>query len=169
MGKKRTLTEMLSKEVAESRNEYPTRSVELRIDRNLRGIGGWLLFFCISLTVLSPASFTYGLISGSQRSDSDENSWVELSVNGATTIYGIITGILLWTKRKGSVKQAKWFLIISALTVLLTTIYDLGTRKDQWLIPIIFVIKIAYFAMWMLYFSNSRRIANTFEAEGRKS
>jgi hypothetical protein len=60
---------------------------------NLTGIGGWLLFFCLVLTVFSPLLTVAIGISHNY----ETSGWV-LALGRAT--YGIYAGVLLWEKRK---------------------------------------------------------------------
>src|SRR4051812_8537454 len=82
-----------------------------------RGIGGWLLLFCVLLLLWGPASL--GLVAA--------NAVAALSVRGLSlalviavrilvAAFGIAAGIALFTCRGGAVTLAKLALVLSAAT-----------------------------------------------------
>ena len=162
MSKRQTIAEKLSQEITASRNELPARPEGLSREAKLNGIGGWLLFFCVSFTIVSPAYFVYGFLPISQHQNPSSNNLVDQILGGAMTIYGMVIGTLLWRKVDGIIKRAKWFLIIYAAEIVLSTIYDLAIKSYSWGIAVFAIVEIAYLAAWMLYFSNSLRIKRTF-------
>jgi hypothetical protein len=127
------------------------------VNRDLQGVRGWLLFFCISLTVLGPL-FALSQVTALSTEDA-VGSILEL----ARAVYGLVVGIFLWNVRPEAFRLL-W--IYFALVVLLGVLGIIGFAtapqevKSEGLIQSI--RSILYALIWYAYFHNSVRVRSTF-------
>lgn len=79
-----------------------------------RGVRGWLLFFCISLTIISPlatvAQLRVTIESESRLFDLHPGLRVMVLLDIALAAFGMYAGICLWRVALGAVKKVKLFL-----------------------------------------------------------
>lgn len=145
----------------------------------LKGVGGWLLFFIVTLTIIRPLVVVVGLIA----------NWVILSdvvdslpgLIGASVFdsvlvvalagYGIYAGVKLWTIQPGAVRTAKIFLALTLAYVfgspLLYAAADLpGVGYDVLMVESVkeIVQALIYFGVWFSYLNVSRRVQATYGA-----
>jgi hypothetical protein len=165
-------------EMAETQEDKPEEK------RSLGGVKGWLLFFCISLTILTPLFITYRLY----------NNWEEFrpvffyfklfktkciidTVLGiGMMIFSIYTGIVLWTKQKNAVKTGKIFLVTALIYQIIISVLPFVTAVIVMWFSHIYVAYlfglmvgsipqgILYFAIWNSYLSESRRVKATYHS-----
>jgi len=159
----RNLRSLLTKEIAESKRTKPAETHTIQERGQLYGIGGWLLFFCVSLTIISPAAIVYFtaksvIVSGRALAG---NEMFQL-VNTALVVYGVIVGITLWRTRRGAVRQIKVFLLVNAAVACIEAILGTALGLQPPVGVVGYIAEILYLGLWLLYFSNSRRVANTF-------
>lgn len=134
----------------------------------LYGVGGWLLIFCISLTVVAP--IRQALIAATALRNLAVTrvpilTLLRLGSVGAIyaglAIFSCIAGGMLWMERPGSVKVAKAYLVVAA--VLPISLYVLlhlaGIHVD--LFRIIFG-RLLYSVVWYSYLTVSRRVKVTY-------
>jgi hypothetical protein len=130
---------------------------------NLKGVAGWLLFFCIGFTVLWPLWVLgqYAFYSIGFRL---------IGVLGLLRmVFGIVVGVFLWTGNRAALVLLRVYFVISAL-LLAWSIYNVGTfmlryhamsgilmswTRSQAPYVLFLVLGIAYFAM-------SERVRATF-------
>lgn len=142
------------------------------------GVGGWLLFYCIALTILSPllsliqAAGTIdatGKVPGMRAPLLVETGGVLLLVG-----CGVIVGILLWIRHPAALRIVKAFLIgrLTAFVIIeiitLVLMRDMESRLLEAGIggAVGSTIREAiYFLIWWFYFKRSKRVANTFPSE----
>jgi hypothetical protein len=132
-------------------------------DPSLSGVGGWLLFFCISLTILDPLYSVIQAIGDPRISQNGLAIVMILCIAG----FSIYTGFLLWKVRPDALKVLKGYFIflfalacigilgsfaVSFTTDTLTAIESLATQAAR----------LVSVAIWALYFKKSRRVRNTF-------
>lgn len=152
------------------------------------GVGGWLLFFILTLVFFSPASYIVAVLVGYRHTmESFSRSahpyslyqfyFVEQAVGLALCGYSIFAGIQLWKKRPGAVGNAKRFLVLLAIFRLADFVAGLdwaaimGTRGTlshflsvgTWRIPL---NSLLYVALWYSYLLRSIRVRNTFSPHG---
>lgn len=98
---------------------------------NYKGVRGWLLFLCVSMTILYPLGVMAG--HGSQ----GEDVWhptVPMIFDLAMAAWSIYAGICLWRVRTGAVKTARIFLwSLTGLNVVLVALVFLspGDASDE--------------------------------------
>lgn len=144
-----------------------------------KGVGGWLLFFCVGLTILGPLSSL-----GQMAYD-----WKQLQIifviypaiksaaiwenfgSSIILIYGFIVGCTIWSGSLQGRLIASRFLLFRVSGFLIMELIALSIIGDLphhviaataggMVVPI--VREIAFFAIWWSYFNNSKRVRNTY-------
>jgi zinc-ribbon domain len=130
-------------------------------DAEIRGVWGWLLFFCVILTVLGPIGFV---------SDISSEHFLLSVLLGLTTIFGVVVGINLWSVSESALGLLRAYFAVAAvfgLLLLAVTFFSAFARPEQSLFealgrPIFRVLKLAILAAWYAYFRSSRRVRSTY-------
>ncbi len=119
----------------------------------MEGIGGWLLFFIISLTIINPISYVWLF------------SYNYDPFNIVLLIFSLTAGIFLWRKEKGAIKLTKAYLltivIVSFLGVFLTCSNDPSIDCAEYVGYNLLSI-IVYPIIWNSYLNKSERVKNTY-------
>jgi hypothetical protein len=133
-------------------------------ERNPSGIGGWLLFYCLYLVILSPMEFGGQLLMDLSRESHLQQMIMLLAFSVVPIVYGIIIGILLWVAWPNAVKHAKVYLIIllclRLLGIWLSGLESRGKSPTILLLP--YIEAIMSFIIWWTYFAKSTRVRNTY-------
>ncbi|MEX2345696.1 MAG: GYF domain-containing protein [Balneolaceae bacterium] len=170
-----------SNEPAKDKNEeknYSTNTVKENSENRLTGVGGWLTFFCIALTIIGP------LVGISQLYNSWEEiepafdlfpilesaMWLETLTIIGIMIYGFFIGIMIWSGNENGKIMAEKYLkirlsafIIVELLILLMVSGDAFLRSIMIEEVIIAVLaELLFFGVWFSYFKKSKRVANTY-------
>lgn len=156
----------------------PPSPISHQLQFDYRGVRGWLLFFCLSLTVFSPLG-TIVLVSlqipdiviqASQFSGLPKVIFliITFSLPSGFSLFGIYAGIALWRVRHNAVKIAKTYLFTFFIC---NIIYSL-LLNDRHVGMFWLVSTIVYFALWYAYLIKSKRVnaiyvENTNIAEGQ--
>lgn len=143
----------------------------------LKGVGGWLLFFVIGQLALRPMLFLASILKSTARTDVAERFpatariiTIEASIQVALLIGGIIIGLaLLKTGVSWPVLLTKIYLVANALLNLALAVVYFGTdlpdpaRTSLIAKGIIsgVVVSIVSF-LWLLYFTRSKRVQATY-------
>jgi len=141
------------------------------------GVGGWLLFFCISLTVFNPASTLYNLTAGFIQNASYlaedmglfafflTDTLVSLSIGA----FSLFAGISLWRVRPKAVQTARAFLLAGMIYTLVAPfaplLLDLTAAARQQVIDSAVVAAgrgVLYYIIWFNYLMRSKRVAVTY-------
>jgi len=143
------------------------------------GVKGWLLFFCISLTILSPILTSFILIASYGAFLSLFHDYPVIRViailcipgliNIGITIFGIVAGVKLWTKKPNAVRITRAYLT----TYLLFNIYgglfffilELLAHSVSGSYLRQLIGSVIYFFIWNSYFNKSKRVNVTFKTE----
>ncbi len=128
------------------------------------GIGGWLLFYCLTLTLLSPA---YLLL------------YFSMMPYRVVTIYsligilrgflGVVVGILLWMRRPVALFLLRGYFIYIAAGLLLSAL-EIARSMMRTSSPILagsgfaVLVSTGITILWFLYFRRSVRVRNTYGA-----
>ncbi|MFD0893977.1 DUF2569 family protein [Luteolibacter ambystomatis] len=139
------------------------------------GIGGWLLFYCIALTILSPLlslAQAVGTVGVWEKVPALRNALL-VETGGVLLLVacGVVVGILLWMRHPHALKIVKAFLIVRLCSFIVIEVVALLLMQD--LGPKVFeagigggvgatIREVAYFLIWWFYFKKSVRVANTF-------
>jgi hypothetical protein len=143
------------------------------------GVGGWLLFLCISLTVLTPIRLVADFY------EARRQLATQLAQPGMTSLIlgcGVldlsaaggcfIAGFMLWTRLLRAVRAAKiallYFLCTFGPMTVLPYLAGLPPELSKaWSLTILKTIPLAliYPLVWFLYLSYSKRVRATYPAE----
>ncbi len=151
----------------------------------LEGINGWLLFFCISLTVIGPILLIRSLFADWEAyrpifvyHELFKTKCIIFTIlTVGTTLFSIYTGIALWAKCKNAVKIGKIFLlsaliyrIIGDLLPFITAVIVIGFSNLY--VAYLFMVMVERFApamlvffIWDGYLTESRRVKATYLRE----
>ncbi len=144
---------------------------------SLDGVKGWLLFFCLNLTVFSPLLTAYNLVTGynevepyfSQFPGLQTVMTMDTILGIALMIFSIFAGYSLWAKRGNAVSTAKkylvTFLVYSFIASVLPFLAGLPSRANAVMLALAVVglIRSAiYFTVWFSYLRKSRRVKATY-------
>jgi hypothetical protein len=156
-------------------------SIKLGKKPEPKGVRGWLLLFCLILTVFLPTSYLYEAISTLQLTNSPMN-YVMLLMSKKLFVYHMIfigtlgflaafsfyVGLQLWEVKAAAVKITKIFLIIQlCLTVFIVVLWSfmaffVGSENILGLFTKTLIPSLLHFSFWYLYLSYSRRVHNTY-------
>ena len=155
-----------------------------RIDYRYNGVGGWLMFFIITLVFLGPL----GTCSSLGRYDSEWGSlyqaypfirtikWINMVLGIGLVCFGVYAGISLWRIRPNAVEIAKTYLVLAALigTTLISLPFLAGLPEEANVAmlkatPIAILPVLVYSTVWFLYLTKSKRVATTFKVKEMKS
>ncbi len=143
------------------------------------GVGGWLLFFCVALTILSPLLSISQMISGWEQSEPAFSRfptlksvliWENLGFS-AILIYGFIVGCMIWSGSSEGRNIARRYLLIRLfgfIGVEVVAILIMGDLPSEMVAAGIGGVVGAlfregvYFTIWWFYFKMSKRVRNTY-------
>ena len=146
------------------------------------GIGGWLVFFCIILTIISPLIVLGQMASTWEKarpafvvypSLRDACMWENLGIT-ALLIYGFVVGCLIWNGNPRGREIAKKFLLIrlfAFIGVEVIALVMMGNLPSEILgggISGVFgsvFQALVFFLIWWFYFKKSKRVRNTYGEE----
>lgn len=146
------------------------------------GIGGWLTFFCVSLTILSPL---FALASIGKTWTQSEALFVRFPTiktvliwenlgSIVLVIYGFIVGCIIWSGNPQGRRIARRFLVIRLvgfICVEIVALFMISSLPSEMVaggvggvIGAIFQ-SVVYFVIWWFYFKQSKRVRNTYGDE----
>lgn len=130
----------------------------------LRGVGGWLLVFCIWVTIFDPLMDLRLLPYLRYLST---NPMLLLSF-GVTT-FGVVIGVLLWSgNRAGLLLLRAYFPLVAILSVLGLVRYLAAMRRVPfepwfvWTLVSSWGRVLVFLVVWVWYFRVSARVRNTY-------
>jgi hypothetical protein len=149
-----------------------------------KGIGGWLLFFCVSLTILSPLNYLYRICKFSLELKQSQLLLVqfpnlktaamwEFFGIFAILLYGFIVGCMIWNRNPNGRKIAKKFLLIrlfGLIGIVFISIIIMGDMPFKVVASVIgsavssIFLNFIWFLIWWFYFKRSKRVRNTYGA-----
>lgn len=143
------------------------------------GVGGWLVFFCVGLTILSPLFSLGQMVSGWEEAEPAFSRfptiksvliWENLG-SIAILIYGFIVGCMIWSGSPQGRNIARRFLLIRLfgfIGVEVVALLIMGDLPSEVVAAGIGGVVGAlfregvYFTIWWLYFKKSKRVRNTY-------
>lgn len=159
--------------------DQPPLPPAVSVEPRYRGVGGWLLLFCLSLTVFSPL-ITLGSLAASYNkcihSFHRFPGLLVVTVIDTLLIVGLMTfsiyaGVGLWRIRPGAVRTAKRFLlcVLGYLPIAAVLPFMAGLPPAATGAIIIHVIDeamsgVAFFAIWYSYLNKSERVKATYQS-----
>lgn len=129
----------------------------------LRGVGGWLWFYCFVSTILVPL-FVFTRLSAWKFQNSI------YSLEQIRLLYGAVVGGFLWMERPIAILLLRIYFLFVAADCLLTLLWLLSLARtrhtDFWGMP---GLNSTFMAagvalLWFAYFHKSERVRNTYGA-----
>lgn len=164
--------------------------------QELSGVGGWLLFLCVSLTIINPLGIfaaTADLLRVWPMVPYPGRMALTILLMTALGIWSLIAGIQLWTGNPAGVRMTRWLLWTLPMWALLEALlgfvyaqaplvadpYELELRRRLGLDrpdygPALAALGVAFSAVisaviWTAYLNRSVRVANTYSLKRRES
>ncbi len=140
-------------------------------------VRGWLLFLCVSLTILSPSLTLINLLNGYSAANQLSDKFpLLMTITHADSIlstilmtFSIYSGIALWRIKPGAARLTKIYLLIflgyALIEPFLYAFAELPPQSNQVIIEEGikgFFRGVVYVTIWFLYLSKSRRVKHTF-------
>lgn len=140
-------------------------------------VGGWLLLLCVLLTIVNPLGTAFNLFYGYSRTNhlfgaihGLRNIIVgDAILSVALTSFSVYAGWRLWKILPGAVITAKKYLVVYLIYNLAAPAFPFLYRIPEQFANAMFrqLIKgvpfaVAYFAVWYLYLSKSKRVRGTY-------
>ena len=169
-----------SAQIAESYSPAMISSEPDFTKAEVRGVGGWLLFFVIGQLALRPMLFFASLLTSTPRAGVAERFpatariiTIEATIQIALLIGGVIVGLaLLKTGVKWPVLLTKIYLVANALLNLTLAVVYFGTDLPEFtrtsliakgIITGVLVSIVCF--LWFMYFIRSKRVQATYFAQ----
>jgi hypothetical protein len=145
--------------------------------RELKGVWGWLLLLCVTLTILDPSAVLINLFFVA---DAAKPYFVKhpgffrlILVNGvagiALSVFSLYAGISLWKRLPGALAVARKYLkTVFAYSILAPFLprlvgSTLHASHDTFVLTCLnSLFTIVYTGIWYLYLSRSRRVRATY-------
>ena len=149
-----------------------------------QGVKGWLLLFCISLTIFNPLATAISLSTGYNDIQPHiarfPGLWTVLVVDACLSValmaFSIYAGAVLWGVRPNAVRTAKrwllWLLGYMVVSAILPFTAGLPPEANEAMIPgtaVGSVRILIYFAIWYSYLNKSKRVKATYAAQAATS
>jgi hypothetical protein len=162
--------------------ESVSESVSAREDKTPRGIGGWLAFFILSLTLFSPLVCVARLVdewqkvptSGADASLLGYIAGLDSLISISLALAGIYAGVRLLRVKPGAVRTAKRYLAVSAGYFILVGLIGVAgliaqagepVKPDEMTTALVPGVRgLFYVVIWLSYLTKSKRVANTYPA-----
>jgi hypothetical protein len=170
----------ISQTLSERGIPIPEQGVFVPPSLRYKGVKGWLLFFCITLTVLNPLvtiatlpssldSRVFDLMPGSRTA-----LMVDVVLSVVVAGFGVYAGICLWRVAPGAVKKAKIFLwchlanvavdayIATAVVSFIRSTPGLPSTANFADVVRGIMQGVAYVVFWYSYLNLSKRVMATY-------
>jgi hypothetical protein len=128
------------------------------IRRDLQGMGGWLLVFCIATTILNPVAILNALASAGAGFNP------AILVPAAMAIFGIVVGITVWTRSAMAIPMLRaYFLVLGGVALFnLSFLLTRSLEGDNEFMMVANVRLLIFVTVWAAYFHKSERVRATF-------
>jgi len=147
----------------------------------LKGVGGWLSFFCFAITILGPL-IAVGQLHNSWEELSplfdlipmlESALWLETLTIIGIIIYSLFVGITIWSGHQyGKLVAEKYLKVRLIVFVALSLILLLMFSDDEFIrsimiedVLVVIFAELIFFGVWFSYFKKSIRVANTYPTE----
>lgn len=146
-------------------------------EAHLRGIRGWLLLLCLSLTVFDPLAMLLNIFVVTNLAKTEFENHPELMrlilINGGCSIglavFSIYAGVSLWKTLPNGVRLAKKYLLTACLYsifgLVLPSLVGVAADFQKQIIGgsvVNSAVTVAYLGCWYQYLKRSRRVKTTF-------
>jgi hypothetical protein len=153
---------------------------ELNPTSGPKGVGGWLLFFCVALTILAPIAEIFSMFLGWAWAESSFHQYPMLRIGliweslcgTAFVIYGFVVGCKVWSGDPDGRRIAKRFLrlrLFGGIGYELFAVFVLMGGLPKAMIAggitgaVQFMTReLIFFLIWFNYFKFSNRVRNTY-------
>lgn len=149
-----------------------------------RGVGGWLVFFCVGLTILGPIWSLATMATGWEQSQAAFSRFPsiktailwELFSSSAIVVYGFVVGLMIWSGNPNGRSLARRYLLIRLFGIMgveIVAIVLMGDLPTEVMTAVVGGIvgvglrEIVYFLLWWCYFKKSKRVRNTYGNEAK--
>ena len=128
----------------------------------LRGVSGWLLIFCLWITVFDVLMWAR-VLPYLRYMTANPMLFVSLGV----TVFGVVTGVMLWQQNPSAIAVLRVYFAVVALEWLMSIAmyfisYSHMPGVALWSFGFGWVRVAAFLAGWVSYFRVSRRVRNTY-------
>jgi len=142
-----------------------------------KGVGGWLLLFCLGLTVFSPLITLGSLAAAYGESSKYFHQFpgllviavIDTFLSVGLAAFSVYAGIGLWTIRPGAVQMAKRYLLFFlgylAIAAILPFMAGLPSAAHEAMFAEVArgtFRGVIYFAIWYSYLNKSKRVSATY-------
>jgi hypothetical protein len=143
-----------------------------------KGISGWLLLLCLTLTVINPLKNILGYASSYRTMIAKSYYTVpgihtffmlNLCLLTIVIVFSVYAGIMLFKVRPSSVKIAKVFLLFESICSILFSMFPCLAGVPQELANSMMIVllkntaaTLVWNAVWYIYINKSRRVATTY-------
>lgn len=127
------------------------------------GVDGWLSFFCFCVSVIGPLGLVGWFITLLESGPEPVLVVFDFLALLALAVYSLVTGIRIWMRRPDAIRQAKIYLILQLSLSLVAAVVTAAGGGSMERPRVILVTAAAFFAIWWLYLSYSRRVRSTFD------
>ena len=142
-----------------------------------QGVGGWLLFFCISFTILLPLWTLTNLLHGRigyawfslMLHDRSIHVWFSL-IALSRTVFGVVMGIMLWLRNEAAMVLLRIYLVLG-VALFLWSIFNLVRAALSFNVSPLVVLRansaglgilLIFLTAAIIYFSTSERVRATY-------
>lgn len=121
----------------------------------LRGVGGWLLLFCVLLTILTPLG---NLLTFKANSSGRWDIYYLCII-----VSSLAVGIQVWRVAPDALTWVKVYFIVFSAWEVLRIAYVVIVNHAGFDLPMVYRIRtLLWIAIWTAYFSKSKRVRATF-------
>jgi len=149
--------------------EHPiSGSKKAAADTRYKGVGGWLLFLCVQLTILQPLFGTLSTLGEYSKTVKDIPSLkgvalIFVFISLGLIAFGFYAGVSLWRVRLGAVNLTKKYLIVEFSTLSAIVLFAVaGGENIASAIGMLIALGI-YLAIWYSYLNKSKRVKATYQ------
>lgn len=144
-----------------------------------QGVGGWLVFFCVGLTILGPLFLLGQMVSTWETSQAGFSRFPSIKTamiwenfgRSVLLIYGFVVGCIIWSGSSNGRSIAKKYLLIHLFGfigvefIAILLMVDLPSKMLAAGIGGVLgagIKDLFYFLIWWFYFKKSKRVRNTY-------
>ncbi len=116
-------------------------------------VEGWLLFYCISRTILSPS---YLLLT-----THNMHPFFLILINVTVSVVGLIAGVAVWKRSSTALRIVAIDLSFRLITLVVFATWQLANHRSPRSVLTVGAWALAFVLAWFLYFRTSKRVLLT--------
>jgi hypothetical protein len=130
--------------------------VQRPIDSSLKGVGGWLMLFCVIVTIISPLRMMVSVFSA------PFEVWQLADIG--LTVLSISAGVLIWAVHRAAIPVLRvYFIALAAFAVLgIVGAAVGGDTEGSPAVLLELVRTLIFVGIWSAYFWKSERVRANF-------